>query len=37
VIGAERKSAPFGHIFSSTTQKVMQAAAVPILVVPKPE
>jgi len=37
VIGAERKPAPFGHIFSSTTQKVMQAAPVPILVVPKPE
>jgi nucleotide-binding universal stress UspA family protein len=35
VIGAERKASPFGHIFSSTTQKVMQAAPVPILVVPK--
>jgi nucleotide-binding universal stress UspA family protein len=37
VIGAERKPVPFGHIFSSTTQKVIQAAPVPLLVVPKPD
>jgi nucleotide-binding universal stress UspA family protein len=35
VLGAERKSSAFGHMFSSTTQKVMQTSPVPIFVIPK--
>ncbi len=35
VMGTDRKPSIFGEFFSSTTQKVMQAAPVPILVVPK--
>jgi nucleotide-binding universal stress UspA family protein len=36
VMGAERKSSIFGELFSSTTERVMQWAEVPLLVVPKP-
>jgi nucleotide-binding universal stress UspA family protein len=35
VMGTDRKPSIFGELFSSTTQKVMQAAPVPIIVVPK--
>jgi nucleotide-binding universal stress UspA family protein len=35
VMGAERKTAALGGLFSSTTERVMQWANVPLLVVPK--
>jgi nucleotide-binding universal stress UspA family protein len=35
VLGAEHKSSAFAHMFSSTTQKVMQSSPVPIFVIPK--
>jgi len=35
VIGSDRRQSALGLFFSSTTQKVMQAATVPILVVPR--
>lgn len=35
VMGAERKTAALGHIFSSTTERVMQRADAPLLVIPK--
>ena len=35
VMGAERKTAVLGGLFSSTTERVMQWANVPLLVVPR--
>ena len=35
VLGADRKPSFLGELFSSTTQKVMQASPAPILVVPR--
>jgi nucleotide-binding universal stress UspA family protein len=35
VMGAEQKSSMFGELFSSTTERVMQWAEAPLLVVPK--
>lgn len=35
VMGAEWKSSPFGELFSSTTEQVMQRTDVPLLVVPR--
>jgi nucleotide-binding universal stress UspA family protein len=35
VMGAEQKSSIFGELFSSTTERVMQWAEAPLLVVPK--
>jgi nucleotide-binding universal stress UspA family protein len=35
VMGAERKTAVLGGLFSSTTERVMQLVRVPLLVVPK--
>jgi nucleotide-binding universal stress UspA family protein len=35
VMGAEWKLSPFGELFSSTTELVMQRAATPLLVVPR--
>jgi nucleotide-binding universal stress UspA family protein len=35
VMGSERKSSLLGELFSSTTERVMQLADVPLLVVPK--
>jgi len=35
VMGAERKSSVFGELFSSTTERVMQWAEAPLLVVPR--
>lgn len=34
VMGAERKHSAFGQLFSSTTEKILQWAAMPLLVVP---
>jgi nucleotide-binding universal stress UspA family protein len=34
-MGAERKSSMFGELFSSTTERVMQWAEAPLLVVPR--
>jgi nucleotide-binding universal stress UspA family protein len=36
VMGAERKLSVFGELFSSTTERVMQWADAPLLVVPRP-
>jgi nucleotide-binding universal stress UspA family protein len=35
VLGADRKPSLFGALFSSTTQRVMQASPAPVLVVPR--
>ncbi len=35
VMGAEKKTSMFGELFSSTTERVMQWAEAPLLVVPK--
>ena len=34
VMGGERKSSVFGELFSGTTEKVMQLAHAPLLIVP---
>jgi nucleotide-binding universal stress UspA family protein len=35
VMGADRKPSPFGELFSSTTEQVMQRVVAPLLVVPR--
>ncbi len=34
VLGAERRTSPLGHIFSSTTERVMRSVQAPLIVVP---